>query len=81
MRAPIFPARARRIPLKAFQIGGSNGKDQTNLVLRRSIKLFPNVDICLALDPLDRNSSRALQHCRLDTPIRLFTLKVCEPVC
>jgi hypothetical protein len=32
-------------------------------------------------DPLDTNSSRALQHCRLDSPIGIFTSEMSESVC
>jgi hypothetical protein len=32
-------------------------------------------------EPLDTNSSRALQHYRLGSPIGIFTLEMCEPVC
>jgi hypothetical protein len=32
-------------------------------------------------DPLDTNSFRAQQHCRLDSPIRIFTLEMSEPGC
>jgi hypothetical protein len=30
---------------------------------------------------LDTNSFRAQQHCRLDSPIGIFTLEMSEPVC
>ena len=32
-------------------------------------------------DPLTQTPPRALQHCRLDSPIGIFTLEMWEPVC
>jgi hypothetical protein len=32
-------------------------------------------------DPLHTNSSRPLERCRLDSPKRIFTLEMSEPVC
>ena len=31
-------------------------------------------------DPLDTNSSRAQQQFRLSSPVRIFTLEMCDPV-
>ena len=51
-----------------------------NLVLRRSIKLYPNVDAPY-LNSLDTNSSRTLLQFRLGSPVRIFRLEMSEPVC
>jgi len=43
-------------------------------------QIISKVDISLA-QTSDTNSPRALQHCRLDSPIGIFTLEMWEPVC
>jgi hypothetical protein len=43
--------------------------------------IISNVDILPRPDPLDTNSSREQQLCQLHSPLGIFTLEMCEPVC
>jgi hypothetical protein len=60
---------------------GFEVKTSTNLVPEALNQSICKRGHLLRPDLLDTNSSQAQQHCRLDSPIAILTLEMCEPVC